>query len=361
MNDNKKPVFLYVVIAALTLSLAALGILSFFSLNKLASLQERVGDLTHTVEEISTSAANLVAQSQKLEELKQEEAAQRAAAESREQESAAAQAQQAQPDGTLSPSTNETFTDNTDASMDQLLAQVKQLLPGNNGSWSVYVCNLQKNSEGLVANAQMQAASLIKLFIMGAVYEDYSALSAQYGGDSLDNQLHAMITVSDNDAANTLVNWLGGGSNAAGMDRVNAFCQAHGFAETHMGRMLLQSNENGDNITSVRDCGRFMKEIYQLNNSMPTDSTLSHPEAMYYLLKMQQRRNKIPAMMPEGVHVANKTGELSNVENDAGIIFDTAKGVDLVVCFMSQNLSDTGAAQNTIADISRGIYGYYNE
>lgn len=65
--------------------------------------------------------------------------------------------------------------------------------------------------------------------------------------------------------------------------------------------------------------------------------------------------------MPEGVHVANKTGELSNVENDAGIIFDTAKGVDLVICFMSQNLSDTGAAQTTIAGNARAIYGYYNE
>ena len=82
---------------------------------------------------------------------------------------------------------------------------------------------------------------------------------------------------------------------------------------------------------------------------------------MYALLKQQQRTNKIPAAMPAGVHVANKTGELSNVENDAGIIYDTAKGKDLVICFMSQNLNDTAAAQNTIAQVSRTIYSYYNE
>ena len=82
---------------------------------------------------------------------------------------------------------------------------------------------------------------------------------------------------------------------------------------------------------------------------------------MYYHLKLQQRKNKIPAQIPEGVHVANKTGELSNVENDAGIIFDTAQGVDLVICFMSQDLTDTGAAQETIASNARAIYGYYNE
>ena len=37
------------------------------------------------------------------------------------------------------------------------------------------------------------------------------------------------------------------------------------------------------------------------------------------------------------------------------------KGIDLVVCFMSQNLSSTGNAQETIAQDSRMIYGYYNE
>ena len=88
---------------------------------------------------------------------------------------------------------------------------------------------------------------------------------------------------------------------------------------------------------------------------------LTYIKDMYRLLKMQTRKNKIPAQMPSDVKVANKTGELDNVENDAGIIYDTAKGIDLVVCFMSQDLNDTAAAQNTIAQDSRSIYGYYNE
>lgn len=82
---------------------------------------------------------------------------------------------------------------------------------------------------------------------------------------------------------------------------------------------------------------------------------------MYYHLKMQQRKNKIPADLPEGVQTANKTGELDTVENDAAIIYDTAKGIDLVICFMSQDLTDTVAAQTAIAQDARAIYGYYNE
>lgn len=362
-NNNmkpKKPVFLYVVIIVLTLSLAALGVLSFVSLNQLASLQGKVKQLTSTVEEISASSAALVQQSEKLDELMEKEAQKRA--EAAAAETTQPSQEESQEEGMLSPSNGMTFTDNTDSSMDNLLAQIQAYnLPQGNGTWSVYVCNLLKNSEGVINDTPMQAASLIKLFIMGAVYETYDQLSVQYGSEELDNNLNAMITVSDNDAANTLVNWLGGGDNDAGMVKVNEFCKNHGYTSTSMGRMLLAGNENGDNYTSARDCGAFLKEIYQINNNTAQNPTLTNADAMYYLLKMQQRRNKIPAQLPEGVHAANKTGELPNVENDAGIIFDTAKGIDLVVCYMSQNLSDTGAAQSTIAQGTRMIYGYYNE
>lgn len=362
MNDlqPKKPIFLYVVITVLTLALISLGVLTFFSLDRLASLQNKVGELQRTVQEISDSAAALSQQADELEKLQLQE--QQAAAAATQQEAPAQeQAQENQEEGTLSPSHGGSFTDNTDESMDNLLSQINGLLPQDNGTWSVYVCNLLKNSEGSVNDHPMQAASLIKLFIMGTVYENYQQLAGQYGVDSLDANLNNMITVSDNDAANTLVNWLGGGDNAAGMAAVNAFCQAHGYTSTSMGRMLLQSAENGDNYTSVKDCGKFLKEVYQMNNGTAENASLSNAEAMYYLLKMQTRTNKIPAAMPEGVRVANKTGELDTVENDAGIIYSTAKGIDLVVCFMSENLTDTAAAQASIAQNSRLIYGYYNE
>ena len=213
----------------------------------------------------------------------------------------------------------------------------------------------------MINDTPMQAASLIKLYIMGAVYENYDSLAQSHSTDELDSNISSMITVSDNDAANALVNWLGNGDDGAGMAKVNEFCQNHDFTSTQMNRMLLSGNENGDNYTSARDCGTFLKEIYQISNGTISDSTLPNAEAMYYQLKMQQRKNKIPAQLPEGVHTANKTGELDTVENDAAIIFDTAKGINLIVCFMSQDLTDTEAARQTIAADARAIYGYYNE
>lgn len=265
-------------------------------------------------------------------------------------------------DGTISPSHGSSAFDNkSDEKMDTLVSQVQSQLPVSNGSWSVYICDLSGGSEATINDSPMQAASLIKLFIMGAVYENYDSLSQQYGSATLDSYLTPMITVSDNDAANSLVSCLGGGDSTAGMQKVNSFCQSHGYTNTSMGRLLLASNEFGDNYTSAYDCGKFLKEIYQICSGTTQTPSLLHAEEMYSLLKQQQRTNKIPAALPEGVSVANKTGELSDVENDAGILYNAQGGNDLVIVCLSQNLSSPGEAQNTIAQLSRSIYLYYND
>lgn len=363
-SKSEKPVFLYTVIGVLTVAVIALGAVSFLSLNHLVTLQQKVQTLSNTVQDISTDANTLISQADQLDELREQESSVQTTT---GETTAAAQSESPEPapgseqEGTLSPSSGTTFTDNTDSSMDNLLNQVQSLLPTDNGTWSVYVCNLLKDSDGTINDTPMQAASLIKLYIMGAVYENYGTIAQSHNSEEIDSNISAMISVSDNDAANTLVNWLGNGNDAAGMAKVNNFCQEHGFTSTQMNRLLLAGKENGDNYTSVKDCGIFLKQIYQVVNGTLPSSTLTNADAMYFQLKTQQRKNKIPAQLPEGVGTANKTGELDTVENDAAIIYDTAKGIDLVVCFMSQDLTDTGAAQSTIAADARAIYGYYNE
>lgn len=264
--------------------------------------------------------------------------------------------------GTLSPpseseggsvfgSSASSETAGTDEKLQSILSSLA--LPSGNGTWSVYVCDLEKNTEGAIQDARMQAASLIKLYIMGAVYENYDSIVGQYGQSSVDSNLNSMITVSDNDAANTLVSYLGGGDSSAGMNVVNNFCSDKGYSSTHMGRLLLASNQYDDNYTSVSDCGHFLKEVYDGNQQSD-----AHAQAEFALLAAQSRRNKIPAQMPSGVSVANKTGELSDVENDAGIIYNDLN--DLIIVFMSENVPQPGAAQSTIASLSRQIYDSYN-
>ena len=90
-----------------------------------------------------------------------------------------------------------------------------------------------------------------------------------------------MITVSDNDAANSLTKMLGGGDAATGRGVVNSFCTNHGYSKSSMGRMLLESNPSGENYTSVGDCAKFLKDAYCGN--------LSYSSSMISLLKQQQR------------------------------------------------------------------------
>ena len=359
-KKRKKPILLYTAVILLTAAVLFMGGLTFLSAKELASIKENVNELTAKLDELAAATYEIAQKATDLEngttitsgEVMGPMPNTEETAEDTEEESE---------EGTLSPNTGSSFTEETDADMDNLLSQIKNLLPTNNGNWSVYVCNLQTGSEGSISNKPMQSASLIKLFIMGAIFERYDAMINQYGQSTIDNLVQSMITISDNDATNTLVGYLGNGDTAAGMNVVNEFCKAHGYTNTSMGRLMLQSNENGDNYTSAADCGRFLKEVYNSNNGSSEISTLARTDVMYELLKGQTRRNKIPAQIPDGVGIANKTGELTTVENDAGIIYNTAKGVDLVIVYMSENLTATGSAQTIIAEQSRMIYGFYNE
>ena len=212
--------------------------------------------------------------------------------------------------------------------------------------WAVYVKDLGSGIEKSSGQGKMQAASLIKLYIMGAVYENYEKLTTAAGKEKIDGLLHSMITVSDNEAANTLTKLLGNQDAKAGREVVNAYCKNQGYEESSMGRMLLESNAENDNYTSVKDCGLFLERVY--NKRLP------HAEEMLALLKQQERTGKIPAGVPSGIETANKTGELSNVENDAAIVF--AGENPYVLCIMSENLKDAAGARKVIVNLSSGIY-----
>ena len=167
-KPNEKPIFLYIVIGILTVAVIALAAVSFLSLNHLVTLQQKVQTLSKTVEEISTDANTLISQADQLDELREQESSVKAATgetSPAQSESAEPSSESEQQNGTLSPSSNNTFTDNTDSSMDNLLKQVQSLLPADNGTWSVYVCNLPKDSEGMINDTPMQAASLLQLLL----------------------------------------------------------------------------------------------------------------------------------------------------------------------------------------------------
>lgn len=203
--------------------------------------------------------------------------------------------------------------------------------------------------EQTLEQGEMKAASLIKLYIAGTVYENMRLVKEQetYIGET-EELISDMICVSDNEAANTLTKRLGDGDTEKGMEMVNTFCKNYGFSDTFMGRLMLDFDSEKENYTSASDCTKFLKKI--------VCNKLEGAQSILAYLKQQKRVEKIPAGVPQGIVTANKTGELADTENDAAIIYANS-GVYIVTILMD-NLENTGDARQIIVEVSRQIYDY---
>ena len=233
------------------------------------------------------------------------------------------------------------------------------------GQWAASVVDLSDGTfYGIQENYSMQSASVIKVFIMAAVYgricypeDEVSAIYApeQYEGE-LKDLLTNMITVSDNVAANRLVELLGAGDFQIGKEVVNSFCQEKGYKDTHIGRRFMEENPQDDNYTTARDCAKILQDLYYGKCVCQEASN-----KMLSFLQNQTNKTKIPSGLPEGIVCANKTGEMPEgyglgcIENDIAIVYGSKK--DYVICVLSNELEGKNEeAREKIGNISRCVY-----
>ena len=230
--------------------------------------------------------------------------------------------------------------------------------------WSVSIENLKNhNIYSYNEKEKMQSASVIKVFIMGAVYDrmcypsspDRLISSAENYDGELRYLLEQMITVSSNEAANELITRLGEGDFAGGAQAVNQFCRENGYTSTSVGRRFMEENPIGDNYTSAQDCRKILEDIYE-GNCVNQEAS----EKMMTILKQQTNLSKIPAGLPAGYAAANKTGEMPEgyglgcIENDMAIVFSDQGDYILVV--LSNNLGGRNEdAKQVITQISKYV------
>ena len=242
-------------------------------------------------------------------------------------------------------------------SFKNLKKDLNEMIDTYEGSWSIYVKDL-KSGISLTINDQPQdSASLIKLYIAGAVLEKIQHQELEET-ETIDLLLSDMISLSDNEAANELVRYLSDShDHQDGMEKVNEFIEEHDFTDTWQYNGLEDSNLwYGDevNVTSVKDCGRFLEEIY--DGDMV--SHLASRQLEGYLLD-QEITWKIPAGIPSDIKTANKTGEKDNTQNDASIVYTPYR--DYIICVMATNLTDEDTAVENIRAVSAKVYGFFQE
>ncbi|MDR0899280.1 MAG: class A beta-lactamase-related serine hydrolase [Lactobacillaceae bacterium] len=199
------------------------------------------------------------------------------------------------------------------------------------------------------ASEKMVSASIIKLFIaeyvLTQIQNGQLSENQSIQGSSLKSLVTNMITVSDNYATNTIIDFVG-------MDNIQNFISSTGYSNTFLQRKMLDTmaqQEGRENYTSADDVATLLNKVKNSGDSVYV--TIKN------LMLQQQVRTKIPSQLP-GVTIANKTGELSDVENDVGIIFSGKTNIILV--FLTNEVFNTTQERYAIGTIAKEVYNSLN-
>jgi beta-lactamase class A len=120
-----------------------------------------------------------------------------------------------------------------------------------------------------------------------------------------------MISVSDNTAANVIID-------RVGLENVNGLLDSLGLTHTRLRRKMMDvkaAAEGRENIATPREMMTLLEDLYRgkvLNKQLSDD---------FFNLLSIHKESYIPRELPEDLRIANKPGELEGVRNDSGIVF----------------------------------------
>lgn len=106
--------------------------------------------------------------------------------------------------------------------------------------------------------------------------------------------------------------------------------------------------------TTASDIAALFKQFYagQVVTRSASDDILE-------LLARSRLKDRIPAKLPESVKVAHKTGELSRVRHDVGIVY--LEGRPYIIVLMSKDLEYEDEGVAVIANISKDVYDFFSK
>ena len=252
--------------------------------------------------------------------------------------------------------------------------KIEKIISQVEGNVCINFYDLNKNN-GFSVNGDKKvlSASMIKLLIlaelMKKIFENKFSLSdtvmmanfMKIGGDGVLKELNTghhftlkelatlMIIVSDNQATNILIDFLG-------MENINQLGKELDLKETFLGRKMMdaEARKKGyDNYTCADDISLLLKLIYQEKLINKEASQL-----MLDILLRQQQGERLQRYLPSDIKIAHKCGDLDNLENDGGIIWLGDRAYILVV--LTDGMPNLQCKQ-TIGKISKFVYDKMEE
>src|SRR5258706_11912282 len=174
-------------------------------------------------------------------------------------------------------------------------------------------------------------------------------LYSQVGGKrTVSDLVYAMITMSSNFATNLIVDRVG----AANVTQTMRDLGANEIQVLRGVEDSLAYARGLNNRTTAFD----LMIIFQTMAAGETVNAKAS-QAMIDILSDQKFAEIIPARLPKDVKVAHKTGSLTGVHHDSGIVF-LHDGRKYVLVILSKDLADDKKATKAMARVSQLIYKY---
>jgi beta-lactamase class A len=155
-----------------------------------------------------------------------------------------------------------------------------------------------------------------------------------------------MIVTSSNLATNLLIDLIG-------IEEIRATLRALSLSGIDLQRCVEDDaawRVNINNRITAEGYGQALRLIAERKAISPAAS-----DAMLEILHDQRFRGGIPAGVPDAARVANKTGEMSTVAHDGGIVYLDARK-PYVVIILTEWSPEADNRRHTIASISRAVY-----
>jgi beta-lactamase class A len=168
-------------------------------------------------------------------------------------------------------------------------------------------------------------------------------------GQTIEYLLFHMITRSSNLATNLLMTLATG-------EQVTATLRNLGAPTMQVMRGVEDSKAYRQGLNNVTSAFDLMKVFEQIALGKAVNKEAS--QQMVNILLQQFYKDLIPAKLPEGTRVAHKTGWITGVHHDSGIIFLPGGG-QLVLVLLSKKATDEPATKQMLATIARLVYDFY--
>jgi beta-lactamase class A len=203
--------------------------------------------------------------------------------------------------------------------------------------------------DSLIVKDEFQSIADGSSFTMRMDDDSEDGLYAHMGSKvTIRELMYQMITKSSNLATNMLIELAGAGNVMLTLKEMGA-----NDMQVLRGVEDIKAFDKGmNNTTTAFD----LMLIYEALGQGAVVSKEASDEMVVVLLS-QQFNEIIPANLPDEVKVAHKTGSITGVQHDSGLII-TPNGDKYVLVLLSKNLEDTEEGINLMAQVSKEIYDY---